>query len=241
MTVFLVQPSELENYTSTTPDIETLSMLLGAGAFKLHATSLLGHAEAPGLTSWSAPPLKAHQTVYTNWPVEVFQGIAKSLVSCEYVKADWTKTNAVCSIPLRSAKVVHSKKVAYNFGRRLKQISRLAVTERPSEDMLDVAKFFESYVAELAESRNVENPMTVVSVIDSSALLVEWNIRGRVIRHLECEVRREDGTQYGLLSSVEKLNGRIERMTEIPEASVAEVLSQIENLLAHAPHSPSRP
>lgn len=241
MTVPRFQPLGLENYTSLTPDIETLSVLLGAGTFRLHATSLLGQDETSRLTSRLAHPLKAHQSVYANWPKEVFQGVAASLRNCEYVRADGTKTNAVCSIPLLSAKALHTKRVAYNFGRRLKQISRLDASERPSEDTLDIAKFFESYTTELAEARNVEKPITVVSVIDSSALLVEWNMRGKVIRHLECEVRRGSSNQFGLLSSIEKVNGRIERMTEIPEASMAEVLSHIESLLAHAPYSASKP
>jgi len=241
MTVLRFQPSELENYTSLTPDIETLSALLGAGTFKLHATSLLGQEGASHLTSRLAHPLTANQSVYLNWSKEVFQGVAASLRNCEYVRADWTKTNAVCTIPLRSAKALHTKRVTYSFGRRLKQISRLDASERPSEDMLDIAKFLESYAVELAKARNIEKPTTVVSVIDSSAILVEWNIRGKVIRHLECEVRRGNATQFGLLSSIEKVNGRIERMTEIPEASMAEVLSHIESVLAYAPYLASKP
>lgn len=240
MTAPVVKHSGVESYTSITPDIEALSLLLDAGALKLGAESVLGLEESSTGARWHAVPGKARHAVLTDWPRDAMLGIAGSLVSCEHIMQTWTQTSSACTVPLRRTHAVQPKKPAYTFARRLKQISRLESATRPSDETLDFAKFLDAYVSALADSRRVDKPSTVVSVIDASSVLVEWNVRGKVIRHLECEIREGATTHFGLLQSIETQGGRIERMTEIPEASIEEVLSQIESLLSHSARVPSR-
>lgn len=222
-------------YTPLAPDVEAWTRLLGAEASLDFGQDRFAYSfPIATVTTRALEPQRSHGEDFTKLTREVFERIAKALNECTLADVSTHRTSTGSVLAGLGYPTIRSGRSTYSFGRRLRQISRLPSAERPDEQMFDAARFLESYVSASARARGVQQPATIVSVVDASRLIVEWNIRGRVIRHVECEVRRGNAQTFPVLTSIETVSGRIERQTEIGEASMAELLACVDTLLSHA-------
>lgn len=228
--------SSHDSFTPIALDIEAWTRLLGAEASLDFGRDRFEYSYPPStLTTRALEPQRAQGEDFSRLTREVFERIAKALNECSLVDASTHRTSTGCVLAGFSSPPIHSGTSSYSFGRRLKQILQLPCRERPDEGMIDAARFLESCASASARARGVEQPATVVSVVDASRLIVEWNLSGRVIRHLECEVRRGASETFPVLTSIESVSGQIERQTEIAEATLAELLACVDDLLSHSP------
>ena len=116
---------------------------------------------------------------------------------------------------------------AYSFTRRLSQLAELPLADRPSGWAFDVARLFDAFATNRAKKVGGDVPVTVLTSVDGGDLLIEWNLRGKTVRHFECLIAGGDAEGFSLLFSRETRAGNILRMTEIPRAELPEVLAEL--------------
>ena len=109
----------------------------------------------------------------------------------------------------------------------MSELAALPLSERPTWRAFDVARLLDAYATERARKAGGPVPVSVLTYVEGGELLIEWNIRGRTVRHFECTINGRDADWYSLLFSWESRTGRILRMTEIPRAELSEVLVEI--------------
>lgn len=120
----------------------------------------------------------------------------------------------------------------YSFAKRMRQLAALPEHERPSTVAYDLALQLDAFATEVARSSHIAAPPTVVSYVEGGELLIEWNVRTAIVRHLECLIPRSGYGPYRVLASRETKLGKVLKFTEVPEASFVEVLDQLNRFLS---------
>ena len=122
---------------------------------------------------------------------------------------------------------------AYSWARRINDIivNRDADLPSISPRIIGTARRLAFYSEERARARGVRL-VPVIAPVDDGSLHIEWNRRGSVTRHLECTIVYSDDIFISLLKTLESPDGTVLRATEIRNATMHEVLAEIERLLS---------
>lgn len=95
---------------------------------------------------------------------------------------------------------------------------------------LEIARRLAFYSDERARMHGV-HVTPVISPTDDGRVQIEWNRRGKAIRHVECTISGGANTPISLLVTQETINGETLRVNEIVNATMHEVLAEVETLL----------
>lgn len=102
-----------------------------------------------------------------------------------------------------------------------------------SPRLIEFARRLAFYSDERARSHGLQI-QPVIAPIDDGRVHIEWNRRGSVVRHVECTIANDPEFTLSLLTTLESRKGEILRATEIQNASILEVLAEIENFFARS-------
>ena len=101
---------------------------------------------------------------------------------------------------------------------------------RLSDEALQIAETIANYAEQRLAAAQV-HLATVLVPMHHGGVQVEWTLRGTSVLHVEVEVPPAPSGSYGLLRTRESLEGEVFAAYELTEATVSEVLAELEKLI----------